>query len=184
MQNNTRIVAPWLVFAVGFIAACGGSSGDEGGALEPGSVSCAEWADRELAQCPAEARERDFALMLCEDDRHHFEPLGCGEHFARFVQCASHARYDCAERWPIGCESEFDAMRFCPTQFARRTQCSRLPQDQRCEGQPHPHLFTCIGPGPQACAALPQTDAEALLGVGMVCCPSFAPEAQSYFDDP
>jgi len=174
----------WLLIAVRLLTSCGGSD-DEAAQLAPGSASCAEWADHELAQCPAEARERDFAVMLCEDDRKHFEPLGCGEPYARWVLCASRASYDCVERWPTGCEREFDAMRFCPTQFARRTQCSRLPQDERCEGVPQqPHLFACVGGGPQGCAPLPQTDAEAALGVGMVCCPSFAPEPESYFSDP
>lgn len=182
MRSSGRL---WLVIAIRMLSSCGGAEDDAGSApLEPGSVSCAAWADRELEQCPAQARERDFSIMLCEDDRRHHEPLGCGEPYARWVQCASQASYDCTERWPTGCEREFDAMRFCPTLFARRTLCSRLPQDDRCVGQPQPHLFTCFGAGPPECAPLPRTEAEDALDVGTLCCPSFAPEPESYFFDP
>ena len=183
MRSNGKL---WLLVAMRLITSCGGTASEEGesGPLAPGSASCAAWADRELAQCPAEADERDFAIMLCVDHRHHFEPLGCGEHYARWVICATEAAYDCAERWPIGCDEEFDAMRSCSTLFTRQTLCSRLPRDDRCEGQPQPHLFTCFGDGAPGCVPLPRTDAEQALDVGPLCCPSFAPEAESYFGDP
>jgi hypothetical protein len=183
-MRSSRKLSLWV--AIGLLTACGGSGEDNVTAapLAPGSASCEAWADHQLEQCPVQQAARLNNISHCEDDRVQHEPLGCGETFARWVLCATEATYDCEEGWPIGCEEEFDAMRSCPSLFAQRTLCSRVPRDRDCEGAAHPYSYACIGAGAPGCVAMPRTDAEQALDVGMQCCPSFAPETASYFSHP
>jgi hypothetical protein len=183
MSSSARL---WLLVAIRLLTSCGDAADEEHAlpTLAPGAASCEAWADHQLEQCPVEQAGRLFNIARCEEDRVQHEPLGCGETFARWVLCATQATYDCEEGWPIGCEEEFDAMRYCPSFFAQRTLCSRVPRDRDCEGQAQPYSYACIGSGAPGCVAMQQTDAEQALNVGMQCCPSFAAEAQSYFSDP
>jgi hypothetical protein len=146
----------------------GGVSGDgtDGGASVSASPECQAMIANEIAGCAT--LDEDIELRQCAKRFSQYGPEGCGEAWKAYVDCATKAPFDC-DAGPSGCDDELSGALHCDSQFAARTQCTRLDsRDDTCAAAT-PYSFGCLGAIPSGCVLAPSAGSSATFA----CCRAF-----------
>jgi hypothetical protein len=156
--------------AGGALSTGGGAPGGTAGAPSiagGGSSACEAWVANLDAACPDTAS--DAELKTCEQATLQYWPIGCGPKWDAYLDCVAQAPIDC-NQGPSGCENQQSDYRFCDSQFAIATLCTRAPSEDDLCPPIAPYAFGCLAPVPTGC--LPLSTGAADNGA---CCPAFPP---------